>query len=57
MSLVGNFRVKHFLVVVCSIFRGSFVYNMLILINLLQVVSPESESGGGSGTSAGEDAS
>jgi hypothetical protein len=44
VSLVGNFRDKHFLVVVRSIFRGSFIYKLLIVINLLQVVSPESES-------------
>ncbi len=33
-----------FLLVVCSIFRGSLDFKLLIVINLLQVVSPKSES-------------
>jgi hypothetical protein len=44
VSVVGNFLCYSFLLVVCSIFRGSLVYKLLIVINLLQVVPPKSES-------------
>ncbi len=53
MSAVGNFLCYIFSVGSFVVFfRGFLFYESLIVFNLLQVVSPKSELGGGSGAFA-----